>query len=91
MYRVSATVRSTQGQDGTVLLDISQGQILRLNFTGSLIFQRLQRGETEAQITQGISHDFGACHQRVQTDVREFLNSLEQKGLVYRNTSMEGR
>jgi hypothetical protein len=50
MYRVPDTVRSTYGQDGAIVLDVQRGQILRLNSTASLIFQRLQKGETEAQI-----------------------------------------
>ena len=43
MYRVPDTVRSTYGQDGAIVLDVQRGQILRLNSTASLIFQRLQQ------------------------------------------------
>ena len=67
------------------MLDIRHGRMLRLNMTGSLILQRLQEGKTESQIIDGISREFGTRHEVVQTDVSEFLKSLEQQGFIYNN------
>lgn len=89
MFRVSETLRITHGQDGSVVLDIRHGRMLRLNTTGSLIFKRLQEGQTESQIIDEISQEFCICYEIVQTDVSEFLKSLEQPGFVHNNTPEE--
>jgi len=86
MYKVSNRVRSTQSQDGTIVLDIERGRMLRLNLTGSLIFERLQRGQTESQIVDGISQEFRVSQDIAQTDVGEFLKSMEQAGLIRKDT-----
>lgn len=91
MYRVSDTVRSTHGQDGAIVLDVQRGQIVRLNLTGSLIFQRLERGETVARIVDGISRDFCTSRESVQTDVTSFLKSLSEQGLVCTSDTAEDR
>jgi hypothetical protein len=75
-------VRSNHGQDGAVVLDIQQGRVLRLNRTGSFIFEHVERGETESQIIEGFSQYFCVSHDVAQTDVGEFLKSIEQEGLV---------
>jgi hypothetical protein len=82
MYKVPNGVRSTQNQDGTIVLDIERGRMLRLNFTGALIFERLQQGQTESQIIDGISQEFRVSHHIAQADVGEFLKSMEEAGLL---------
>jgi hypothetical protein len=82
MYKVSNGVRSTQNQDGTIVLDIERGRMLRLNLTGALIFERLQQGQTESQIINGISQEFRVSHHIAQADVGEFLKSMEEAGLL---------
>ena len=69
-----------------MVLDIQRGQILRLNVTGSMIFERLQQGQTESQIIDGISQEFRVSHDIAQTDVGEFLKAMEQAGLVRNDT-----
>lgn len=83
MYRVSRWFRRTQNQDGTIVLDIQRGQILRFNVTGSLIFERLQQGQTESQIIDGISQEFCIPREVARTDVGEFLKSMEQAGVIH--------
>lgn len=82
MYRVSPGIRSTRNQDGGVVLDIEHGKILRLNATGSLIFERLHQQQSEAQIVMGISHEFGIPQDTARKDVGEFLKSLERQQLL---------
>lgn len=89
LYQVSAGVRSTRNEDGGILLDISRGQIFRLNATGSRIFEHLQLGQAESQIIDGISQEFDIARTSVQSDVSEFLQALEQRGLIYHKA--EGR
>jgi hypothetical protein len=89
MYRLSEFVRTTHGRDGAVVLDIHRGRVLRLNVTGSFIFQCLQRGEAVSQIIDGISQHFSISREVAQTDVDDFLKSMEQEGLVRTAIQME--
>jgi hypothetical protein len=82
MNRVSDAVRSTHNQDGAVVLDIQHGRILRLNTTASLIFDRLQQGQTDSQIIDEVCREFRVSQEIAQADLAEFLNSLAQQGLV---------
>ena len=86
MYKVSNGVRSTQNHDGTIVLDIERGRILRLNLIGALIFERLQQGQSESQIIDGVSQEFHVSHDITRTDVGEFLKSMERAGLVRNET-----
>ena len=82
MYKVCETVRANHGRDGAVVLDIQRGRVLRLNITGSFIFQRLQHGDPESAIIDGMSQRFCVSRDIAKTDVNEFLNSMEQEGLI---------
>jgi hypothetical protein len=87
MYRVSAKVRSTRNQDGAILLDIPHGRILRLNTTASLIFENLQQTRTESQIIDTLVREFNISQEIARADVRQFLESLDQYGLVSQDAS----
>jgi Coenzyme PQQ synthesis protein D (PqqD) len=87
MYRVSDTVRSTHNEDGGIVLDIQKGRLLRLNHTGSAIFQQVEGGQTELQIIEGISRGFHLSHEVARKDVTGFLQSLEAQGLLCRQSS----
>lgn len=89
MYTLSGNLRSTQNRDGTIVLDIQHGRILRLNAMGSLIFERLQQGRSGSQIIDGISQEFRVSHEIARTDVGEFLKSMEHLGLVYNDNAEE--
>ena len=82
MYRVSDGVRSTHGQDGAIVLDVRQGQMFNLNLVGSRILELLEKGSAESDIVNVISHEFNASREAVETDVREFIESLQKHKLV---------
>jgi hypothetical protein len=82
MYRVSATVRSTHGQDGAIVLDIRQGQMFNLNFVGSQILKLLKSGASESAIADEISQKFEVNRDVAKSDVREFIESLKQHHLL---------
>jgi len=90
-YRISETVRATGGNDGGVILDIGQGRVFALNRTGSLIFARLGRGETEAQVVSRLSHELGAARETLARDLREFLDRLMQQKLITVTSSAGSR
>ena len=72
MYKVSSGLRSTQNQDGTIVLDIERGRILRLNPTGSVIFECLQLENSVPQIIDRISQTSPAS----SIDLRNSLTSV---------------
>jgi hypothetical protein len=82
MYRMSETIRIVPARDGQVVLDISRGQVLYLNATAALIVDRLQQGQSEAQIAEAIGNQFHVTREAVDRDIEEFLKSLEERGLV---------
>jgi hypothetical protein len=82
MYRMSETIRIVPARDGQVVLDIRRGQVLYLNATAALIVDRLQQGQSEAQIAEAIGNQFHVTREAVDRDIEEFLKSLEERGLV---------
>ncbi|HZQ20489.1 MAG TPA: PqqD family protein [Terriglobales bacterium] len=83
MYQVSKSVRATHNQDGAVVLAIHTGQVLRLNPTGSLVFQYLQQGATEAEILATLTTRFQLTSEVAAADLREFLDALERLELIH--------
>ena len=88
MYKVCETVRATHGKDGAVVLDVQRGRVLRLNVTGSVIFECVQQGQQESQIIDLIAQRFSVSHEVAQVDAYEFLESLQKEGIVCPATSM---
>jgi hypothetical protein len=82
MYRISNGVRSTHGQDGAIVLDIEQGQMFNLNLVGSRILELLESGSAETDIVNVISCEFHAERGTVESDVREFIESLKEHKLL---------
>jgi len=64
------------------VLDIQQGQMFNLNLVGSRILELLERGSTESEIVDVISREFQAARNLVESDVREFLETLREYNLV---------
>lgn len=82
MFQVSNTVRRTRTKDGGVLLDIHHGRMFCLNVVGSEIIDLLERGFDAAQIAREVSDAYGADIERVQTDVREFIEVLNKHHIL---------
>jgi hypothetical protein len=76
MFRISNDVRSTQTQDGSILLDVHHGQMFCLNLVGSKILEFLARGYDETRIAEEISNSYGVAKDIASCDVREFLDAL---------------
>lgn len=82
MHKVSEAVRSTHGQDGAIVLDVQQGQMFNLNLVGSRILELLERGSAEQEIVNVVSREFNASREVVESDVKEFLETLNRYRLV---------
>jgi hypothetical protein len=82
MYRLSSTVRTTQGQDGAVVLDIRQGLMFNLNPVGSRILELLKSGTDELAIVDKIGVEFDVRKDTAEHDVREFIHVLREHRLI---------
>jgi Coenzyme PQQ synthesis protein D (PqqD) len=89
MYEVSPGVRRTHNEDGGIVLDITHGQMFRLNPVGALILELLGTGCAEADIARQIASRYGVDEKIAIADVHEFLESLEGHRLVH--ASEEGK
>lgn len=82
VYEVFPEVRSTRNKDGGILLDVHRGRMFRLNPLGALIFEAIQKGQTESQITEELVRQFHVSPEAAILDARDFLTSLERLGLL---------
>ena len=76
MFKICNEIRSTETQDGSILLDIHHGQMFCLNLVGSTILGLLEQGYDEARIAEEISRAYGVDRAVASSDVREFLDAL---------------
>jgi len=82
MYDVSEGIRSTRNRDGGILLDLYRDRMFRLNPLGVVIFDAIQKGQTESEITEEVVRHFHVSPEVDIFDVRDFLGSLERLGLL---------
>jgi len=82
MFRISNDVRSTQTQDGSILLDVHHGQMFCLNLVGSKILELLARGYDETRIAEEISQSYGVASDIARCDVSEFVESLHRNHIL---------
>lgn len=85
MYRLSDDIRLAADGDGGILLDIQSGDLLRLNSTGVFIVNAIREGEDEGEIVSRITAAFAAPKESVLSDLRTFVDSLEQLRLIHRD------
>jgi len=82
MTLLASSIRRVSDTDGSILLDLRRGTMFRLNPLGSQILDRLERGESLPHIAEQISTQFAMAPDEVQSDVKEFLSSLELHGVL---------
>jgi hypothetical protein len=80
--KLSAQVRSIHNQDGAVVLDMLHGQMFRLNVVGSRMLELLKQEQTEQEIAEQLSQEFGAAREIVALDLQEFLDRLAKHHLL---------
>jgi hypothetical protein len=74
--------RSVDTPEGSVLLNVENGKMFRLNPIGMRILSLLNRGVPTDRISEEISRDYHIDLETVREDVRTFLTSLNDCGLV---------
>ena len=78
----SDSVRTSETQDGAVLLDIRQGVCFSVNPVGALIWRQLRDGASPTTITQHLANVCGISCQQAEADVQEFVEQLKQRQLL---------
>ena len=82
MANTADTIRSTQTQDGRILLDIQQGQMYSVNVVGSRILALIELGWDEQSIVDELSRAYFIEFQAVETDVRKFVAALHKHRIL---------
>lgn len=82
MLNASDTVRSTQTEDGRIVLDILHGQMFSLNIVGSRILELIEQGLDEPRIVDEISRAYGVNIEVVRPDVHDFIHALQKHQIV---------
>jgi hypothetical protein len=82
MTPLAQNIRTVSSADGGIALDLGRGTMFRLNPLGSQILEMLGRGEPIPRIAEQISAECDVRLDVVQTDLREFLDSLELHGVL---------
>jgi hypothetical protein len=80
--KISEHVRTTITQDGAVLMNIKEGQMITLNPIGSIIWQQLSDGHSPERIAGKLAAEFQIPQDQAIADVNEFLEQLEKHHLV---------
>jgi hypothetical protein len=74
--------REVEGE--IVALDLKASEYFTLNPTGTVLWGVLIEGATRAQLVEALIKRYGVSEQTATTDVGEFLDSLEKRGLIAR-------
>ena len=82
MTPLAKNIRRVSSADGGIVLDVGRGTMFRLNPLGSRVLDLLDKGELLARIADQISAEFGVALDVAETDLREFLDSLELHGVL---------
>jgi hypothetical protein len=89
--RISETVRTATDQDGSVIMDISQGQMFSANTIGSRIWQQLNEERSSEEIAEGFVTEFDIPREQALKDVNEFIQQLEARKLIRLSESLHFR
>lgn len=87
--QVSHSVRSTDTQDGVVLLDVHGGMCFPLDQVGTLIWKRLEQRLAIDDIAQEIANTYRIPFELASADTREFVQELRAKHLLLDEESKE--
>jgi ubiquitin-protein ligase len=79
--------RSVDTPDGSVLLNVENGKMFRLNAIGMRILSLLNQRVPTDRISEEISRDYSVDPETVREDVRDFCTSLNNSGLIHSGTT----
>ncbi|MGB2667656.1 MAG: PqqD family protein [Candidatus Acidiferrum sp.] len=79
--------RSVDTPDGSVILNVENGKMFRLNAIGMRILSLLNQSVPTDRISEEISRDYSVDLETVREDVRNFFTSLNNSGLIHSGTT----
>lgn len=84
MYKFSPNVRRTAAdRDGSIVLDVRQGKILKINSIGVLIWEMLDCRMTKTEIVDALCVRFPEQPKEIiQTDVDAFVAELTKQHIL---------
>ena len=88
-YRLRSDVRFRIVAGEAVILRQSDAEVLTLNRVGSRMLELLAGGEDSDQVGAKIAKEFGADPREVRDDLQEFVQELEQGGVLHRADNVE--
>ena len=80
--KVSKNVRAMVSGQGAIIRDLRRGGSFGLNPLGAKVWKLLQQGMAIEQIIDQVSADFKTSRETVESDVREFIQKLEEQKLI---------
>ena len=89
MLITSDSVRTTQTEDGRIVLDIRRGQMFSLNVVGSKILELIEEGWDESRIVNEISRAYAMNIEVVRPDVCDFIEALRKHQIVQATDSVD--
>lgn len=76
-------VRSFSDRDGAVVFDIRNGKYYSFNGLAGRIWSAFQCGRTVDEIADELSAEFSVPRERIEADIRRFLQQALEKNLVW--------
>ena len=78
----SASRATPESNDGRVLLHLETGRMCAINVMGSRIWTELDAGHTFQEIVEILAAEYDAPRERIEADVRAFIERLASKDYV---------
>jgi hypothetical protein len=82
MLYTSPMLHSVVDSDGAAILDVQDGTLIRLNSTGSYIWERLLQGEQPGQILLSLAAETSTDADLIRQDVDAFVEELLARHLL---------
>jgi hypothetical protein len=79
---VNKAVVAAELDDEAVLLNVETGVYFGLDAVGHRIWESLEAGRGETEITELLLADYDVEPERLAADIAEFLELLSRKGLI---------
>jgi len=76
------TIRKLSNADGCVVLNLLNGQMLRMNSMAARVLNLLEQGESVTTISEKLSAEFQVALADVRSDIAQFVEVLRAKGVV---------
>lgn len=83
-YAPHAQAMESRLGDETVILHLEQGAYFGLDAVGTVVWERLQGGDTPAAICAYVRANFDDVPETVEGDITAFLEALLEKSLIER-------